>query len=491
MSPHRRKLVVAVLGLALGAGAVAVPASSVASPPASGTTAAHTLTWWSCFEDMQCASLPVPRDYRRPAAGMITIALARKRATEPQRRIGALLVNPGGPGASGIDYLAGFGTGSELAKRFDLVSFDPRGIGQSGALSCLSVHGLDRLAGRLRPFPTDRAEQSRMLGEQRAFADACRKNAKGLLPYMTTEATARDMDRIRAALGEKTISYLGLSYGTMLGAAYAHLFPKRVRAFALDAAIDPRLWLDRPLEFTRDQAIGFEHELNAFFAWCTRTRCPFGAGRPEQAYDRLMRDVRAGRLHTKDGQVVPETVAVDAVLTLLTNFPGATLGEALAEAGRGDGTTLADSGLSDPNLVSGYAVVTCADGRFPHDEAAYRKLDTELARTAPRIGRAVLWVPAFSPIPCRTWTHSTNSLHGPLTAAAAPPILVIGSTGDPNTPYREAVALARQLRSAVLLTRDGHGHIAQGRSDCASEATLHYLLTLKTPAAGTICRDDS
>jgi pimeloyl-ACP methyl ester carboxylesterase len=479
------------------AGTPEVSASPRPSDGSSVPSAGAGLAWSECAVAFECATLAVPLDYANPGGRQITLALARLPAADPAHRIGSLLINPGGPGGSGVDFLESSADSifsKVLRDRFDIVGFDPRGVGASTPVTCLDGPALDRL-NALDPTPDTPAERQALIDGAREFDQACVRSSGDLLPYMSTTDAARDMDRIRAALGETKLTYFGFSYGTFLGTVYAGLFPGNVRALVLDGAIDPAQSFDQRNEA---QAAGFAHALNAFLGDCAaQPSCAYYSnGRPAAAFDALMKRIDARPLPATavaDPRPVGAGEAFIGVLYALYSkqaWPALAQGLALAE--RGDGSILlllADAynerqpDGSYKNTAAANNAVNCLDYRVPTDVAAYDAEVPVLEKAAPRFGAAI----AYSGLTCAFWPVHPAADPGVITAAGAPPILVVGSTGDPATPYQWAVNLAHELASGVLLTRTGEGHTAYDASQCIRDAVDQYLVALSVPATGTIC----
>lgn len=488
----------ALLGAALVLGMVAGPAVAQDPGPAGGT-----LAWEPCEDGFECATLEVPLDHRRPRRGTIDIAVVRRPADDPAARIGSLLVNPGGPGGSGFDFALGAeGQFSpEVLARHDVVGFDPRGVARSTPITCASDAEIFPSG---QPWPTETVTARDFSDASRDYARDCRAAGARLLPHLTTENTARDMDLLREALGEEQISYFGFSYGTILGAVYADLFPGRLRVGVLDGAVDPQLWFDDSLAWLEDQGLAFERNLDAFLAWCADAGdgCPFGDGDPAAAYDAYLVQLQDAPVPAAAG---PDDLldAAEFQLAVLVTFyfPAGQgyplLAEALTLGEAGDAELLAvlsealfpraDDGTW-PQFLDAYNAVLKGDGSWPFRLRPYERQDAALAVTAPRLGRNLLWngtiVPAYLP-------RSTSRIDGDdIDAAGAPTLLVIGSTGDPATPYDEAVALTGQLDDAVLLTRAGDGHVAYPYSACVRDLTDAYLLDGVVPDEGVVCATD-
>jgi pimeloyl-ACP methyl ester carboxylesterase len=322
-----------------------------------------------------------------------------------------------------------------------------------------------------------------------------------LLGRMATDDVARDMDLIRAALGEEEISYLGVSYGTLLGATYATLFPQRVRSMVLDAPLDPVRWQQDPLGATAEQTASAERLLQAWFATCRAEgpACPFGDGRPAEAFDALVARLEAAPLEVPPAGPVPAarvdgaTVLLAARVAMFRPVVWPVLTAGLVDAENGDGALLnglATGFIREPDgTPSGFAeanvAVNCLDRAVPSDPAAHSRNAERMAAESPRFGPLT----GYSSLACAFWpAQNTDRYLGPYTAAGAPPILVIGGREDSQTPYPWAQAMAQILQTGVLLTRDGIGHGSYGTSGpCINEALDRYLITGQTPAPGTVC----
>ncbi|WP_245657617.1 alpha/beta hydrolase [Herbidospora mongoliensis] len=478
-----------LLALAL----VATACSAPAAPPTSSSAQDKALSWTPCHEGLECASLTVPLDYDQPGGQKIKISVAKRPATgEP---IGSLLINPGGPGGSGIEYVQDSPVSETLLERFDLIGFDPRGVGESTPIRCLSEPDLDSYLS-LDMTPDTPEEKAAIVAGAKEFAAGCEKNAGSLLAHVGTADAARDMDVLREALGDSKLTYLGKSYGTYLGAVYAQLFPDRVRALVLDGAVDPRV---SALDLNEVQAKGFEVAMRAFVEDCfTVADCPFSSRNVEGALDEISRLLQRSDLlplrNQADSRVINDTWAAFGVITPLYD-KGAweVLRGALRDAFAGDGSQLlrmADVLLgrrmdgSWSNQTEANKAVNCLDHAFPTDVAAYEAAARGAAEVAPRFGAFVMW----DSLACAYWPARSSEADLRITAAGAAPILVVGTTRDPATPYEWAEGLAAQLESGVLLSYDGDGHTAYGTgSPCVDKAVDAYLVDLAVPAEGTRC----
>jgi pimeloyl-ACP methyl ester carboxylesterase len=475
-------------------------ASAVAAPSPSPSRAATppaplpAPTWRDCQGSFQCATLAVPLVEGQPGAGTVDLALTRLRSAKKGQRIGSLIVNPGGPGASAVGYLqAAWQQIPEAVRaRFDLVAFDPRGVGRTEPIRCGTTAELDRYFA-LDPTPDDRAELRALEDANAALAQGCSARSGRVLPHVSTAEAARDLDRVRAAVGDEKLTYLGYSYGTSLGAAYLDAFPTHVRAMVLDGGIDPRLTWDGLLE---GQSKGFDRALEAFLADCERRRCSYRAevtGDLLEAFDRLAEQVERTPLPTGERRTVGPgefSLGVGAGLYSKTNgWPA--ISEALVAAERGDGAPLL--ALSDSYLdrgPNGYANVSealisvvCLDRQWPRDSAPYLALADRVRPDAPRFGPAI----ALSGLICADWP--IDPVGGPttVTAPGSPPVVVIGTRRDPATPYAWSVALSDQLSQGVLITYEGDGHTVYrtGAPRCLRAPVDQYLITGESPGERT------
>ena len=476
--------------------------STTVDPSTSSTTAAPAVpppvfNWQACGDGFQCTPTHPPLDYDHPDGPTVHVALTRLPASGgPSKRIGSLFVNPGGPGASAVSFVHDIRKvlPADILSRFDLVAFDPRGTGESDPISCETGPELDRYFA-IDPSPDNTAEHDQLEAANKQFAQECAQRTGALLGHVDTRTAARDMEFIRTGLGEDKISYLGYSYGTFLGAMYADLFPNRVRAFVLDGAIDPSLPSD---EVNRQQAAGFERELNAFLDDCAHDgSCLFNNnGNPRAAFDALAASIDRHPLPTGSGRTVgPGEFFLGVVQPLYSKTLWPTLARALAQAqqnGRGDGllasaddyTERAKDG-SYGSLLSTNTAVNCIDHSWSKDPAHYDQLATQFTKESPTFGAAL----ALGGVVCAFWTVAPVDDARPLHAAGSAPIVVIGTTGDPATPYQWAQALASQLQAGVLLTNQSEGHTSFGTtSPCIIGAEVRYFVDLVPPPAGTTCK---
>jgi len=498
-------------GLTAGCSGGAAGSARPAEPSTLAGYYAQRLDWQPCDNGFECARLLVPFDYARPAGPRFSLPVIKLPAAEAAQRIGALVVNPGGPGGSGVQYALGASSEFPAAvlARFDIVGFDPRGVGGSEpALSCMTGPQLDQYLA-IDDMPANAAQLGVVVAQSKLYAARCARNSAALLPYVGTQNAARDMDVLRAALGEPRLTYLGKSYGTYLGAWYAQLFPRRVRALVLDGAVDP----DEPsLQQDITQAEGFQVALRSFAAWCLAAAgCPLqaGAGRTRagrpgasagsaQAAGKLQAlIVRANSapLANKldDGQVADGAMLLTGVAAALYSrsaWPDLKAG--LAGAFAGDGTVLVqlanllyerNPNGTYANLVDADTSISCLDRPWPRSLASWQAAAAAATRAAPLFGAPIVW----GNLPCAYWPVPSYPLPR-IRAAGAPPILVVGTLRDPATPYRWAQALAGDLSSGVLLGWNGDGHTAYGEgSACVDTIVNAYLISLSVPRSGMVC----
>jgi len=436
----------------------------------------------------------VPLDYGQPAGRQISIALNRRPARDRTRRIGSLLVNPGGPGASGVDLLPTLldRIPTEVQARFDVVGFDPRGVGKSSPVRCLSSAELDAFFA-VDPTPDDPMEKAAFVAAARRFADGCQQQSGDLLAHVGTEDAARDMDRIRAAVGDDKLTYVGFSYGTLLGATYAHLFPTNVRALVLDGAVDPSL---DNADLGRVQGEGFDHAFDAFVADCRAkaATCDWkpAGGATKQAFVALSGRVDARSVRAGTRVVGPSEFLYGTAAFLYDKQTWPVLARALAQVEAGSATVVLagfdslvgrnpDGTFSNEQEAS--AAVNCLDRPTPKDLAFYERAAAEAARTAPAFGPVTAW----SGLGCALWPVRPTGKAERLTAPGSPPILVVGTTNDPATPYVWAEALAQQLPQGRLLRHVGEGHTTYGENPCTTAIGNAYLLSLQIPPGALTC----
>ncbi|WP_049576831.1 alpha/beta hydrolase [Streptomyces sp. SBT349] len=460
------------------------------------------LNWTSCgATGFQCATLTVPLDYENAdESGDIQLTVTRARATDADGRIGALLMNPGGPGASAVDFAqdsANYLFPPEVRAQYDMVGLDARGTGRSEPVECLSGEEMDDYTLTDRTPDSD-AEVEELLAAFDEFAAGCQERSGSLLSHISTIESARDMDILRAVLGDEQLHYVGFSYGTKLGAVYAGLFPQRAGRLVLDAAMDPRL---PTLNTDREQAGGFETAFRSFAEDCTsRQDCPLGTGDADSASGALLdffTAVDAEPVPTGDAErPLTESLAATGVsFALYAEDLWPMLRQALTAAiDEGDGAAMLD--LADmynerePDGTYGttmfaFPAISCLDSPAGNsDPDAVRSALDSYEEASPTFGRDFAWATLL----CAAWPVEPTGTPISIAAAGAPDILVIGTTRDPATPYAWAQGLAEQLDSGVLLTYDGDGHGAYGgASSCVDSAVNDYLLENVSPEENTTC----
>ena len=481
MRPRALLLCLALLAAACS-GSSSKTTASTASPSASSSSATEApststatgftpqpIEWSGCGGGLECGELEVPLDYSDLQGKTIVLGLVRSPAGDEANKIGSLLVDNGGPGGSPIEHVRSGGpeVSSVVRDRFDIIGFDPRGVGESTSLGCAkdtqaSFHHLD-------PSPDDAEEQAALDEGAKAIADDCQANAGELLPHVGTDDVVRDMDTIRAAVGDEKLSYIGYSYGTLLGLRYAELFPDRVRAIVLDGVVDPTQGFET---FLREQTKAFEKQVGALL------------GDAASDYDSLAARVETDPLVGGRETVGPNELATAAIVATYSPGGGPLLKRALEAGVAGDGRRLAalDDAYESSVEFAAYAAVECIDSPHPVGAEAFKRFANELTAISPRFGPSI----ANELLTCAFWPAPVKNIIGPVRAAGAPPLLVIGTTGDAATPYHQAVAVADTLAQSALLTVNGTGHTSSG-NPCAVDATSTYLLDLTLPGKGAVC----
>jgi pimeloyl-ACP methyl ester carboxylesterase len=457
------------------------------------------LKWSSCYDNFECAELAVPIDYDRIKSGTFKISVLRYAAQDPDRRIGSLVINPGGPGASGVDYAynAEYMFDPDLTDRFDIVGFDPRGVARSVPITCFNDAETDaNYASDSKP--DNEAEFQSAIAETKKFVQKCLNKNQHLTSFSTANA-ARDMDILRQALGEAKLNYMGKSYGTYMGALYASLFPNNIGRVVLDGAVDPTI---SNFEQTKTQAVGFDNALQAFIADCiTRTSCPL-PGNQSAATEKLLsiwQSAATKPLPVKDKdekRTVGESLLVlGTASALYDSYEGwPELRMAIGEAVKGYADTfleLADmysgrqeDGTYASNEFDSGAIIDCLDFG---DDRSVRQLQRDavaISAAAPVFGPYI----ALSGLTCKYFKTPAPVQVAKTTTNAT--ILIIGTTGDPATPYAWAKGLARLLPNSQLLTYVGDGHTAQGRGNaCIDDAVDAFYLKGTLPAKELRCSE--
>jgi len=481
------------------------PPTTAPPLPAFDTTAA----WSDCGDGFQCATLTVPVDWSRPAGETMGIAMTHLPATDPAQRIGSLVVNYGGPGQGGVDYVRQtYGSlPAAVRARFDIVTFDPRGTGASRPIDCVDDAVLDQ-AGELPAFVESEAALAAQQQWSAAFAQGCAQRMGAYAGHVGTRNVARDVEAIRLALGERKLDFLGYSYGAILGQAYAQMYPANVRAMVLDGPPDYSLSIR---DYNYQQAKGFADALSAFLSWCEQTQCSLASvGSPRDVVNALVERTKAEtipadyvangvtRAGTLNGNTLQTGVLsllydqrrgwpllADALRSAATdNWGGPLLAYADSYLGRGP------DGHYSSATVEANAVINCVDRPAAKQQPTTARVLADVAvfqQQLPPWGGS--WaIPSCVGMP----KPAKGDKLGKLRVTGAPPILVIGNTGDPATPYAGAQATVTRIPGSVLLTVDSTEHTAygSGRSGCVDDLVDRYLVDGALPATGTHCTPD-
>lgn len=455
--------------------------------------------WQDCGDGFECAEVYAPLDWADPAGENITLSLAKHPATSGEP-IGTLFINPGGPGASAVEYAMGSidnAVQPEVQEYYDVIAWDPRGVGASSPVSCVDAEQMDEFlfgAGAAEGLEVGSDEWiEASIAEVTEFGEACAERTGPLLGHVSTDDTVQDLEMLRAIVGDDKLNYLGYSYGTYIGARYADAYPERVGRLVLDGAMDPTSTL---ADVVREQTLGFEQALKAYVTDClSRSDCPL-TGSVESAMQQigtLLDDVDARPLKGEDGRTFTSGTFLTAIITpLYSQDSWPYLDMLFAEVAAGDAETglmLADfyydreGGEYLNNMTEAFTAINCLDYPREFDRQRMDAEAAELNEIAPTIGR----FQGYGDVSCAGWPHEgVKKLEG-VTAAGADPILVIGTTGDPATPYRWAESLADQLESGTLVTYEGEGHTAYGDNSCVNGIVDDYLLTGAVPNADPRC----
>jgi pimeloyl-ACP methyl ester carboxylesterase len=496
---------------------------------AGGASAAPTkpkIAWSNCYQDLgpfQCGTVQVPLDYDQPNGGAISLAVVRLPATDPAHRIGSLFLNPGGPGGSGVDFtlFAGpFLYNDSVRAHFDLVGFDPRGIGRSTALRCF---GTPKQWGPFFTpfaFPSTPAEEQVWMNADLYLDGNCAQRGGKIADHMSTANVVRDLDRLRQAVGDDQVTYAGYSYGTMIGQTYANMFPANVRAIIIDGVLDPIAWTTGsgdgstiPFSTRLHSDIGAQATLNEFFRLCDAGTCAFApdsAARFQALGDRLKAHPLV--VTNPDGSTMEINYSILIAMTLGAMY------DSLSWEDFAGALAALDSATMDPaklgarlqpflgvpayiprpyitkrgfphyfNAVEGFPAVACADSDNPHSYSAWSAAGVAADAANGYFGRIWTWASSI----CAAWPHTDADRYtGPFTNRTANPVLVIGNQFDPATRYQGAVTASNLLPNSRLLTVHAWGHTSLFRSSCADAVASSYLVDLTLPAPGTVCEQD-
>jgi pimeloyl-ACP methyl ester carboxylesterase len=557
---RRAILAVSLVFLLMAPIGTALPAAAAGVPIHDARGRVPVLDWQPCSNPpavgFECATAKVPLDYTRPHGTIISLAVIKHPATHPAHRLGSLFFNPGGPGGAGTEDLPAFYRffPAELQQDFDLISWDPRGVGQSTAVQCFARAADEANFFSNLPvgFPVGRAEEDTWVSLYARFGKICQQSNRALLSHLSTAESARDLDLLRQAVGDPQLNYLGVSYGTYLGATYANLFPRNVRAMVLDGNINPVAWttpqhvgsIQLSTGIRLESDVGAAATLGKFLDLCgeaSTKECVFSAGSAratQEKYADLLQDLRARPVTVSIPAFgdIPQTplvrityaILVSTILGILftteelapDSFPGwpygalvlqtvwtasDSVGGSPVHADSAPGSPRASSSLADARSstrgAESYAgpagasplpeqglAIACADSPNPRDPDDYRALAAFAFARSGAAGPNTSWADE----PCATWRAiDANGYFGPWNRRTANPVLVVGNTYDPATPYQDSVKMAKELAQGHLLTVEGYGHTALlNLSDCVQGYEGGYFVHGSLPPAGTVCRQD-
>ncbi|MEV0583699.1 alpha/beta hydrolase [Nonomuraea sp. NPDC050310] len=494
---------VAACGSSAGTSGTPTPSAAGTQPPATSAQGGQ-IEWGACTDltrpdggtpakpdpSLQCGKLAVPLDYAKPDGEQLNLALIRVAATDKSKRIGSLVFNFGGPGGSGVDTLAqaakAFGP---LNARYDLVSFDPRGVERSDGVRCGDGKQMDTFMA-LNTLPANAETRTRNEAANKTFAGLCQQDSGKVLPYVGTVNAAKDMDRLRAALGDAKLNYFGMSYGTQLGGVYATLFPAQVGRTVLDAPLDPTVSFE---ERTLAQTKGFQQAYESFLKACVAEGCQLGktVDAADDKIAALMTKLVGQPLAVRGRQLTQGLASTGIAAALYSEYSWPLLEEALAQATQGDGgglMYLADSYTGRTadgqynTQMSAFPAITCVDSAERPDRETLLRTEEAALKISPLFGSA------GAGSLCSVWPVPGSDEAKRVDATGSGPILVVGGKGDPATPYEWAPKLTEQLKTAVLVTFEGEGHGAYlSGNPCVMKTVNSYLLDGKVPAAATTC----
>ncbi|WP_188187084.1 alpha/beta hydrolase [Nonomuraea sp. SYSU D8015] len=475
-----------------------------AEPATQSTPDTDQITWGPCTDikrpdgepparqdaSVRCGKLSVPLDYAKPDGETIDLALIKLPAAGKGGKLGSVVFNFGGPGASGVDTLDQAAKAlTTLRAHYDLISFDPRGVERSSGVRCGDTAQMDRFTS-LDTLPPDEETHRQSDAVNKEFAALCQQNSGKVLPYIGTVNAARDMDRIRAAVGDAKLNYIGMSYGTQLGAVYATEFPKNVGRMVLDAPLDPTVSFEQR---TLAQTRGFQKAYESFLKACVKEGCALGKDQAtaNANVENFMYEVAAKPLKVRNRELTQGLASTGVAAALYSEQTWPFLEQALSDALKGRGEALlflADSyigrapdGTYSTQMTS-FPAITCVDTAERPTEAQVRRTEQAALKISPLFGSE------GSGALCRVWPVKGNDQARRVNATGSAPIVVIGGRGDPATPYEWAPKLTAQLKTATLVTYEGEGHGAYlSGSRCVQGLVDTYLIGGKVPRNGTSC----
>lgn len=458
-----------------------------------GAAPVPVLQWADCGGGFQCATATVPMDYRKPQGSKVELALIRKPALDQAHRIGSLFMNPGGPGGSGVEFVRTAPSPAfQLLSKFDVIGFDPRGVGASKpGVDC--GPGSTQVTEPIR-FPRPPGiDQQAVVREVKERGECCVKKSGDILAHLSTANVARDLDLLRAAVGDSKLNYYGLSYGTVIGATYASMYPGKGRALLLDSPVDAQTYYDRPFEYGREQAVALEDVLDRFFAACTAARCGFGGSDPETAFDALVKRLNATPLPSGDPQhpapVTGDEVLMNAVGFVYRQADWRYLADALTKLEAGDPSAMVElTGANGGFVAAAGSAVLSVDQQFSHKLSEYAAEDSHVYGLSRNF-----WFSYGTPMLIHgLWpVEDHGAFRGKIRNKSGAQILVIGGRYDPATPYNWSERLTADLGNARLLTfrSTGHGAVPTFNA-CVLGALSAYFETLALPPVGAECVDN-
>ena len=490
--------IAATLALTVAACGNSSSSSDTSVNPLSTTTdfIVNPIEWKPCdgstSTEVECGNIEVPFDYADPEQGSFVLFVKRHNAASPADRIGSMMVNPGGPGFGGSSLAddAQYYFSQDLIDRFDIIAWDPRGTGESTpAVNCVDT--FDEYFGLDSPPETPEEKQA-LIDASQAFNDKCAENSGTILPYISTMASAQDINSLRLALGEEKVSYFGFSYGSELGTTWATMFPETVRAIVVDGAVDPNA---SSVQEGMNQAKGFEGQLATFLKQCSeKTTCAFhNGGKAEAAFDQLVLDIDTKPLEvSKDRTLVTQGVLFTAVAqAMYSDYYWPQLSEALSAAQGGDGQGILqlyddyyqrkDDGTYG-NELEAFLAISCLDDPGATSTEEVDSHIEDFIAAAPRLGGNFAY--GYS---CALWPVK-QAAKVTITGKGAGPIVVVGTTGDAATPLSSTRKMAQGLEQGILIVVDANQHTGYGANSCVVKAVDEYLIKLTVPANETTCK---